>query len=172
MKPARWILLTCCVVGSAGCGPSTTHTQTTTSTTLAGEKTTDSPPVAKPSKEGSKQERIIGTWEVVRSDEEMTADTPVPPKGATPPKALPKIKMPPKATVEFTKDHKMKIRAKAGDQTIRREGTYEVNDDKLTTVEKTPDGKDQTDTVTIVLLTDTRMIIKSANANVIEFRKK
>jgi uncharacterized protein (TIGR03066 family) len=166
------MVVMCCVVGPAGCGAYTTNTKATTGSAPAREGTADATPKPKTSEGNPKQEQIVGTWEVARSDEEMATDARVPPKGAAPPAAALQAKMPPKATVEFTKDHKVKITAKVGEQVIRRDLTYEVNDDKLTTVERKPGGKDQTDTVTIVLLTDSRMVTKDANAKIVEFRKK
>src|SRR3954471_13762035 len=79
--------------------------------------------------------KLVGTWELVKGD----------PAGAT---------------VEFTQDHKLKFRAKIGEQTVTLEGTYSVNKDNLTVNLKTPDGKDQSETLTIKKLTDKELVIE------------
>src|SRR5262245_31358054 len=70
--------------------------------------------------------KIVGTWEVTKA------------KGA-----------PEGATVEFTKDGKMKIRFKVGDKELEIDGTYKLEKEKKITVTLSFEGKTKSDTATI-----------------------
>jgi uncharacterized protein (TIGR03066 family) len=98
------------------------------------------------------KEKIVGTWELVK-----TSAKEAPPPGTT---------------VEFTKDGKLKFSAKVGDQEIKIEGTYSIDGDKLKTTIKSPDGKEITDTDTIVKLDDKEMSLKDTKGVTTEFKKK
>jgi uncharacterized protein (TIGR03066 family) len=74
-------------------------------------------------------------------------------------------------TIEFTKDGKIKIMAKAGDQTFTSEGTYAWDGDKLQTTMKMGD-KQRKQTLTIKTLTDKLLITVDEQNRTDEFKKK
>jgi uncharacterized protein (TIGR03066 family) len=112
--------------------------------------TKPSPSTTKPEpKEASNQEKILGTWEVTQS------------KGA-----------PPGATVEFTKDGKMKVNYKQDGKEQSMEAMYSVDGNKITSKIKLPGGKEEEDTATIEKLTDTEMAIKDKKGDLDEYKKK
>ncbi|HEX5272540.1 MAG TPA: TIGR03066 family protein [Gemmataceae bacterium] len=92
--------------------------------------------------------KIVGVWEVTKSDN-----------------------APPGATVEFTKDGKMIVTIKDGDKTIKVEGTYTIEKDSITSNLKV-DDKEMKETVTITKLTDKELVVKDAKGKVDEFKKK
>jgi uncharacterized protein (TIGR03066 family) len=98
------------------------------------------------------KEKIVGVWEIQAKGA---------PPGATP-------------TMEFTKDGKLTLIAKAGDKEFKVEGTYTVEDDKLTTTLKPPmgGGKEFKQTWTITKLTDTDLETKDDKGKVTQFTKK
>ncbi|SRR5579871_1305381 len=100
----------------------------------------------------SNQTKILGVWEVIKSDDGT----------------------PPKTTIEFTRDGKLKVKTKVGDQTLTMDGTYKLEGDKLTVTLMTPDEKEKevTDTVTITKLTDKELITKDQKGKVDQFKKK
>jgi uncharacterized protein (TIGR03066 family) len=100
----------------------------------------------------SNQTMILGVWEVIKSDDGT----------------------PPMTTIEFTRDGKLKVKTKVGDQTLTMEGTYKLEGDKLTVTLMTPDEKEKevTDTVTITKLTDKDLITKDQKGKVDQFKKK
>jgi uncharacterized protein (TIGR03066 family) len=100
----------------------------------------------------SNQTKIVGVWIVIKSDDGT----------------------PPMTTIEFTRDGKLKVKTKVGDQTLTMEGTYKLEGDKLTVTLITPDEKDKevTDTVTITKLTDKELITKDQKGKVDEFKRK
>src|SRR5262249_5358453 len=79
----------------------------------------------------SNKEKIIGTWEIVKSEGGV----------------------PPGTTLEFTKDGKLTIKVKVDDKTVTVSGTYAIDGDKLKTVVKI-DDKEMKETMTIKTLTD------------------
>ena len=100
----------------------------------------------------SNQILILGVWEVIKSDDGT----------------------PPMTTIEFTRNGKLKVNTKVGDQTLTMEGTYKLEGDKLTVTLKTPDEteKELTDTVTITKWTDKELKTKDQKGKVDEFKKK
>jgi uncharacterized protein (TIGR03066 family) len=100
----------------------------------------------------SNQIMILGVWEVIKSDDGT----------------------PPMTTIEFTRDGKLKVNTKVGDQTLAMEGSYKLEVDKLTVTLKPPDEKEKelTDTVTITKLTDKVLITKDQKGKVDEFKRK
>jgi uncharacterized protein (TIGR03066 family) len=108
----------------------------------------------------SNKEKIIGTWEFVKSTGGDPKD-PAPPPGST---------------VEFTKDGKAKMTVKAGGQPVTVDATYTVDGDTLKLVMKgPPGGKDITDTMTITKLTDKELITeekKGGKTETTELKKK
>jgi uncharacterized protein (TIGR03066 family) len=99
------------------------------------------------------KDKIVGTW---------VLEKPETPKN-----------LPPGTNLEFTKDGKLKLRAKSDGQSIEVDGTYSVEGDKLKTTAKDQDGKEQTDTDTITKLTDKELVIKdSRSGEELTFKKK
>ncbi len=101
------------------------------------------------------KEKIVGTWLVTKS------------AGG----------LPPNATLEFSKDGKLKITfkvqpkgAKAA-QTFNAEGTYQVEGDKLSIVLKQGD-KEHKETMTIKTLTEKKLVTVDAKGQEDEFKKK
>src|SRR5579875_60070 len=106
---------------------------------------------AAPAPSLSNQMRILGVWEVTKSDDGTPVGT----------------------TIEFAKDGKLKVTTKAGDQVLNLEGTYKVKGDKLTITLKPPESeKELTDIVTITKLTDKVLITKDEQGKVDEFKRK
>jgi uncharacterized protein (TIGR03066 family) len=99
-------------------------------------------------KKGIDKAKLIGIWEVVKSE------------GA-----------PPGATVEFTKDGKLILKAKVGDKDFNLEGTYKLEGDKIHSVLKIMD-KELKDTSTIKTLSDTQLIVVDEKGKVDEFKRK
>lgn len=91
---------------------------------------------------------IVGKWEVTKAD--------VLPIGAT---------------VEFTKDGKLKITEKMGDKEMTFEGTYKVEGDKFTVKIKIGDDE-HTNTITITKISDKEMTTKDKDGNVVEVKRK
>lgn len=98
----------------------------------------------------SNKDKIVGTWEITKAEGEM-------PVGAT---------------VEFTKDGKMKVTAEAAGMKISLDGTYSVDGDKLAVTMKGPDGKEKKETDTITKLTDKEMELKDPQGKTATFKKK
>ena len=144
MQLLRWTVTFCLILGLAGCGVSTT-------TKLATSPSSTKP---EPKPQATNKDKIVGTWEVAKSDE-----------------------IPPGTVFEFTKDGKMKMSMKMEGKTVEMEGTYEVEGETLKSVGKGPDGKEDKNTDTIVKLTDTELVIKNPKikkprSQMIEFKKK
>ena len=93
---------------------------------------------------------IVGVWEVTKTDEGG------PPAGAT---------------IEFTKDGKLKIAAKMGDQEFKIDGTYKVEGDKFTIMLKMGDNE-HSDTITIKKITKTEMSTTDKDGKVVELKRK
>lgn len=143
MQLLRWSLVGCLIVGLAGCGGPSTKKPASP----AGSNPSTGQPKPKPPE--SNKDKIIGTWELTKGGGETA----------------------PGSTFEFTKDGKTKMTAKVGDKTINMDATYKVEGNKLLTTAKGPDGKEDTNTDTIVKLTDTEMVLESKEGKV-EFKKK
>ncbi|MHB1422735.1 MAG: lipocalin family protein [Gemmataceae bacterium] len=94
---------------------------------------------------------LLGVWEVTKSEDGT----------------------PPTTTVEFTRDGKVKIATKVGDETLNLDGTYKLEDDKVTVTIKDPkEGEELTDTLTIIKLTEKVLITKDQKGKTDEFKKK
>jgi uncharacterized protein (TIGR03066 family) len=136
MKLCLWALVACAVVGSAGCG-----------TSLGDKKEAPQATEAKPKKEASNQEKLIGTWEPTKKEAAGQ-------------------------TIGFTKDGKMKMTAVVAGKAQTMEAAYKVEGDKLTTIIKLPDGKEVKETATITKLTETDLVTKDEKGKIDEFKKK
>jgi uncharacterized protein (TIGR03066 family) len=101
----------------------------------------------KDDKEASNKEKLVGTWLAVKGD------------------------LPEGATVEFTKDGKLKMTAKVQDKTIAIEGKYEVTGNKIKATLKEGD-KENTEMLTIKTLTDKVLIVVDSKGDVTELKKK
>jgi uncharacterized protein (TIGR03066 family) len=95
-----------------------------------------------------KADKLVGVWEVVKSEE-----------------------APPGATIEFTRDGKMKMTVNAQGKEMTLEGTYKVDGDKITSIQ-TFGGKEQRETATIQTLDDTTLITRDEKGKVDEFKRK
>jgi uncharacterized protein (TIGR03066 family) len=148
MKLLQSALVACLVLGLAGCGSPTTKPKTTATTTVApaATKTREAPTGASTNKE-----KILGTWELVKAE-------------------IPK--MPPGATVEYTKDGKVIMKAMVKGKEMKMEAAYTVEGDSLTTTGKSPDGKEHKDVDKITKLTATEMELTDKEGKKIEFKKK
>lgn len=92
---------------------------------------------------------VVGKWEVTKAD-----------AGTVPPGAL----------VEFTKDGKLKVAAKKGDEEVKIDGTYTVEKNKLTMIMKI--GTDEKKkTITIVKVTEKVMSTKDEDDKTVELKK-
>jgi uncharacterized protein (TIGR03066 family) len=112
-----------------------------------------SPPLLRgDDKKASNKEKIVGTWELVKTDAKNGA--------------------PPGTIVEFTKDGKLNITVMAGDQKIAVKGTYSVQADTLKSAMKGEDGKEVTDTDKILKLTDKELVLKDTKGQTTELKKK
>jgi uncharacterized protein (TIGR03066 family) len=101
-------------------------------------------------KDKTNKEKIIGNWELVKTDE------PLPPG----------IKI----IVNFGKDGKMKVTATFMGMTRDQEGMYEVKGDKLETTQKQGD-KEKKETDTIQTLDDKQLITINAKKQKTEFKR-
>jgi uncharacterized protein (TIGR03066 family) len=96
------------------------------------------------------KEKLLGKWEVVKGDEGA------PPVGTV---------------VEFIKDGKLKVIHKQGDKEVTLEGTYTLDDMKVSVVLKQED-KEIKHTITIKKLTDTEFVAENEKGQKAEFKKK
>jgi uncharacterized protein (TIGR03066 family) len=79
--------------------------------------------------------------------------------------------IPPGATLEFTKDGKLKFQAKFGDKDFNFGGSYKLDGKKLTvTIEFAP-GKEKTDNLTIKSLTKDTLSVEDNKGKVTEFTR-
>ena len=95
--------------------------------------------------------KLVGKWDLSKSSD---------------PKA------PKNATVEFTKDNKVKVIADVDGTKLEFGGTYKVDGDKLTVKLSFGEGKDTEDTDTIQSLTDEKLILVDKEKKQNEFTKK
>jgi uncharacterized protein (TIGR03066 family) len=105
---------------------------------------------APPRKEVTNKEKILGTWELTKSESGG-------PLGAT---------------LEFTRDGKIKLSATLDGKAVNLEGTYAVDGDKLTVTWKVTGDKDLKDTETITKLTETELVTRDDKGKIEEFKKK
>jgi uncharacterized protein (TIGR03066 family) len=99
-------------------------------------------------KKDDNKAKLVGIWEATEGEA---------PKGAT---------------VEFTKDGKLKIAFEADGKKIVIEGTYELDGKSLKTNLKGPDGKERKETMTIEELTDSKLVTKDEKCKVDKFKKQ
>jgi uncharacterized protein (TIGR03066 family) len=95
------------------------------------------------------KDKLLGAWEVVKSDEG-------PPVGSV---------------VEFAKDGKLKATHKKDGKDETLEGTYKTDGDKLSVLFKMGDKEDKA-TVTVKKLTATEMVAENEKGKTVEFKKK
>src|SRR5262249_26020589 len=93
---------------------------------------------------------LVGTWEVTKSFDKGPAVG---------------------ATVEFTKDGKVKVKAKVEDKDVYREGTYKVDGDKLTLVLKRDDKESKT-IISIKKLSDKELVTENDDKQSVELKRK
>src|SRR5262245_52559750 len=93
--------------------------------------------------------KIVGVWEVTKSGSDLPAG----------------------ATVEFTKDGKLRVMLKAEGTDLKLEGTYKVAKDKLSVKLKVSDQTVE-ETETIKRLTDEVLEIEDSEKKVNTFKKK
>lgn len=93
---------------------------------------------------------IVGKWEVSKADDGT---------------------VPAGATIEFTKDGKMKMNAKKDGKEENREGTYTVEKEALTLIMKRDDG-DRTVKITIKALSATELTVEGPDGKSVSFKKK
>ncbi len=94
--------------------------------------------------------KLIGVWEVTKSD-------------TLPPGVM--------ATVEFTKDSKIKLRMEQGEKKLAADGTYKVKTGTIIT-EISFGGKSKSETNKIKKLTDTELILEDDKGKIDEYKKK
>jgi uncharacterized protein (TIGR03066 family) len=82
-----------------------------------------------------------------------------------------KGEIPAGATVEFTKDGKMKLTVTVSGQTVTGEATFKVDGDRITTSRLGPDGKEKADTAKIKKLTDKELVIEDDKGRALEFKR-
>jgi uncharacterized protein (TIGR03066 family) len=97
----------------------------------------------------SNAKKIVGVWELTKS--------------ATP--------APPGATLEFTKDGKLKFRAEVKGKPIEEVGTYKVQGNKIHVTFRVG-GQEKQETGTIKTLTDTRLVIEDPKGKIDEYKRK
>lgn len=93
---------------------------------------------------------IVGKWEVSKADEGSV------PEGTQ---------------IEFTKDGKMKIAAKMGDDEFKLDGTYKVVNNTFVMNLKLGD-MEKSQTITITKISEKEMVTKSEEGKVVELKKK
>jgi uncharacterized protein (TIGR03066 family) len=91
---------------------------------------------------------LIGMWEVTKSFDKGPAVG---------------------AVVEFTKDGKIKVKAKLEDKDVVREGAYKVNGDKLTLAMK---DKDTRTMLSIKKLSDKELVVEHDDQKSVELKRK
>ena len=76
------------------------------------------------------------------------------------------------ATVEFTKDSKVKVSLELDGKKIEIPGTFKLDKDKITFKITAPDGKDQEEVNTIKELTDAKLVLVDKDGKEDELTKK
>ncbi|MFL5340032.1 MAG: hypothetical protein ACJ8F7_07765, partial [Gemmataceae bacterium] len=74
-------------------------------------------------------------------------------------------------TIEFTKDGKLKLAMKMGDQDVKMEGTYKVEGKSFTFTMKMGE-QEHTDTITIKKISKTEMTCENKQGETVELKKK
>ena len=108
------------------------------------------PVAAQEKKDGTNKEKIVGNWELVKTEEPIPAGI--------------------KVVVNFGKDGKMKVTATFMGETRTQEGTYKVEGDKLQTTQKQGD-MEKKETDTIKALDDKQLVTVNAKGQKTEFKR-
>ncbi len=154
MNVLRFALLGCLFTGLIGCGsPTTTPVKAggAGGTTTAPTPAPTTKPAAVAPAEKTTKEKLLGTWEITKSE----SGGPV------------------GATVEFTKDGQMKMTMKGPDgkpQTM--EAKYKVEGDKVIAIMPGPGGKEKEDPATITKLTESELAVKDKDGKTDEYKRK
>ena len=90
--------------------------------------------------------KIIGLWEITKGD------------------------APPGATIEFTKDGKLSLRAKVNNMDLKVDGTYEVKDESIVS-KLTFNGQTKSETHKITKLTDKQLIVQDEQGKSEEYKR-
>ncbi len=96
------------------------------------------------------KKQLLGKWEAVTADEGAL------PKGST---------------VEMTKDGKLKVVSKRGDQEMSHDGTYAVEGDTIKVTTKTADGQERSFKVKIDKISATEMETSTEQGKKNTFKK-
>ncbi len=96
------------------------------------------------------KDKLVGTWEVVKSEE------PPPPVGAV---------------VEFTKDGKIKVTHKRDDKDVMLAGTYTIDGDKINVVVKVDDNEVK-HTVTVKKVGADEITAENDKGKAVVFKRK
>jgi uncharacterized protein (TIGR03066 family) len=91
--------------------------------------------------------KLIGKWEVTKSED-----------------------APPGATLEFTEDGKLHMRAKVNDKEVKVDGTYKVKD-KMVIATYTINGKTKSEPGTIKKLTEKVLVIEDEKGKLDEYKR-
>jgi uncharacterized protein (TIGR03066 family) len=101
-------------------------------------------------KKSDNAKKLIGKWVVTKADDGT---------------------VPPDAQIEFTKDGKLIVSAKMGDQEIKHEGKYKVEGNTFVITFKMGD-EEHTDTITIKKISDTEMSTSNKEGKVVELKRQ
>lgn len=105
-------------------------------------------PQPAPKKDTTNRDKLVGTWEIAKSTEGLVG-----------------------TSMEFTRDGKLIMTAKAGEQTVKVEGSYTVDGDSLTIVQNVG-GQEVRETTKIRQLTDKTLTTVDAKGQSEEFKRK
>jgi uncharacterized protein (TIGR03066 family) len=96
---------------------------------------------------GDTAKTLVGVWEITNNKE-----------------------APPGTTVEFTRDGKLKVRAKVGEKELKIDGTYELKDDTIVSTLSFA-GKTKTEPSKIRKLTEKELIVRGEKGKVEEYKR-
>jgi uncharacterized protein (TIGR03066 family) len=96
---------------------------------------------------GDTAKMLVGVWQIVKSQD-----------------------APPGATVEFTRDGKMKLRAKVGANEMKVDGTYEVKDNAIVS-KLTFGGQTKTESTKISKLTAKELVVIDDKGKTEEYKR-
>lgn len=100
-------------------------------------------------KKDANKEKIVGVWTLTKSSQEG---------------------MPEGLTIEFTKDGKLAVRVKAGDQEFKLDGTYAISGDKVN-VKVAFGGEEKEEKLTVKELTGDKLVMVDSKGKTDEFKK-
>jgi uncharacterized protein (TIGR03066 family) len=152
MPRPRWLPLACLIIGLtafACCSKKDSSSSETSSSASSSEPTT--------------KEKLVGVWEVVKSDDLPAGEWP---KGAN-------VTM----TVEYTEDGKFIVKfsgsvdGKKVETFTGSEGTYDLDGDKFTVTQKDENNKERKDVETIKTLTATELVVTNQEGKTDVLRK-